>query len=132
MARVFQLYHAELMRDLTNRHVLGHCISKINVIEFQKRGRPHSHILIRLEDSDKIMSASEIDSTVYAEIPDPLLFPDLHNIVTSCMMHGPCGDIFQIRESVCMKDGVCTKHFPKDFIAHHSVRQGLPAVPTPR
>ena len=34
------------------------------------------------------------------------------------MMHGPCGDIFQIRESVCMKDAVCTKYFPKDFASH--------------
>ena len=63
MARVFQLYHEELMRDLINIHVLGRCISKINFIEF-KRGKPHSHILIHLKDSDKIKSASEIDSVV--------------------------------------------------------------------
>ena len=43
IARVFQMYHTELMKDLTESHVLGRCISKINVIEFQKRGKPHSY-----------------------------------------------------------------------------------------
>ena len=40
IARVFQMYHTELMKDITERHALGRCISKINVNEFQKRGKP--------------------------------------------------------------------------------------------
>ena len=110
IARVFQLYHTELMRDLTHRHVLGRCISKINVIEFQKRGKPHSHILIHMEDSNKLRTSSDVDSLISAEIPDPLLHPRLHEIVTSRMMHGP----------ICMEDGQCTKKFPKGFM--HRIR----------
>ena len=118
IARVFQMYHTELMKDLTERHVLGRCISKINVIEFRKRGKPHSHILIHLDDTDKIRTAADIDSIVSAEIPDPNLFPELHQVVSSCMMHGPCDDTFNITESVCMKYGECTKAFPKPYAPH--------------
>ena len=107
----------ELLRDIVDRHVLGRCVSKIHVIEFQKRGKPHAHILIHFSDTDKIRSSADIDSIVSAEIPDPFLFPDLQ-IVTQCMMHGPCGETFNIKESVCMKDEKCTKDFPKNFSNH--------------
>ena len=103
----------------TDHHVLDHCISKINVIEFQKRSKPHSDILFHLEDSDKTKTASYIDLIDSAEIPDSLLFPDLRQIVPSCTMHGPCGDTFNIIDAVCMKDGICTKDIPKVCFAYH-------------
>ena len=118
IARVFQMYHTELMKDLTESHVLGRCISKINVIEFQKRGKPHSHILIHLDDADRIRCAADIDSIVSVEIPDPNLFPELYQVVSSCMMHGPCGGTFNITEGVCMRDGECTKAFPTPYAPH--------------
>ena len=118
IASVFQMYHTELMKDLAESHVLGRCISKINVIELQKRGKPHSHILIHLDDADKIRCAADIDSIVSAEIPDPNLFPELYQVVSSCMMHGPCGGTFNITEGVCMRDGECTKAFPKPYAPH--------------
>ena len=118
IARVFEMKKTALIDDIVNHHVLGHCVSCINVIEFQKRGKPHAHILIHLEDGDKFKNSSDIDSIVSAEIPDPLLFPELHAIVTQCMMHGPCGHAFGIQDGVCMKDGECTKDFPKEFTDH--------------
>ena len=118
IARVFEMKKNELIRDIVEREVLGHCISNIYVIEFQKRGKPHAHILVHFADNDKFQSSSDIDSVVSAEIPDPNLFPDLHAIVTQCMMHGPCGETFGIQEGVCMKDGECTKDFPKNFSNH--------------
>ena len=48
-----------------------------------------------------------------AEIPDAEQFPKLHKIVTSLMMHGPCGT--SNPNSPCMVDGMCSKKFPKDF-----------------
>ena len=64
-----------------------------------------------MEDSNKLRTSSDVDSLISAEIPDPLLHPRLHEIVTSRMMHGPCGPI-------CMEDGQCTKKFPKDYAPH--------------
>ena len=128
MARVFQVYHNELIKDITQRHVLGRCVSKINVIEFQKRGKPHSHILLHLDDADKIRSPADIDSLVCAEIPDLNLFPDLHQIVTSCMMHGPCGVLNP--KCVCMDNGQCTKQFPKDFAPHTLFCEWVPFLPS--
>ena len=41
--------------------------------------------------------------------PESVLF----QIVTTCMMHGPCGS--SNPNLPCMEDGKCTTHFPKDF-----------------
>ena len=51
-------------------HVLGHVIGSIRVIEFQKRGLPHAHILLILKPSDKPRTIEEIDKIVCAVIPD--------------------------------------------------------------
>ena len=45
VARVFKLKLDELLRDLTERGVLGQAVAYTWVIEFQKRGLPHAHIL---------------------------------------------------------------------------------------
>jgi len=34
------------MNGIHKKHILGHTITKIYVIEFQKRGLPHAHIFI--------------------------------------------------------------------------------------
>ena len=48
VSRVFKLHLAELLNDIKNRHVLGVPIAHVHVIEFQKRGLPHCHMLITL------------------------------------------------------------------------------------
>ncbi|XP_074000087.1 uncharacterized protein [Rhodnius prolixus] len=47
------------------------------------------------------------------EIPDPSTDQLLFDIVTTNMIHGPCGRLN--RSSPCMVDGKRTKRFPKDF-----------------
>ncbi|XP_035231512.1 uncharacterized protein LOC118203339 [Stegodyphus dumicola] len=103
------------MQDLTKNHILGATIADIHVIEFQKRGLPHMHLLLFLAEEDKIRDAECIDSLVCAELPDATRHPELHNIVKSSMIHGPCGELN--RNSPCMSDGVCSKGFPKPFQA---------------
>lgn len=83
------------------------------VIEFQKRGLPHVHMLIWLDAASKRKLNSDVDSFVSAEIPDPLKDPVGYAAVSSFMIHGPCG--FQRKDSPCMKNSKCTKYFPKKY-----------------
>ncbi len=88
-------------------------IGYLNVIEFQKRGLPHAHILIILADEDKIKTIDDVDAIVSAEIPDPDKHPRLYETVKKCLIHGPCGPEFP--DAVCMVEGKCSKNFPKEF-----------------
>ena len=115
IVRVFRLKLRELLSDLNKRHILGRTLAHVYTIEFQKRGLPHAHILIIIADEDKPRDPSHYDSIVCAEIPDLLLQPRLHSIVRRCMMHGPCG--LAKRGAPCIRDGSCSKKFPKEFIS---------------
>jgi len=88
----------------------------IYTIEFQKRGLPHAHILIFLHPEHRYVHAKSIDKVICAEIPDKATEPRLFEIVSSLMIHGPCGH--QNPGSPCMNNNnKCTKHFPKKFAA---------------
>jgi hypothetical protein len=82
-----------LLKDIKNG-VLGNVIAKIWVIEFQKRGLPHTHILFILDEVSKLRTAEDYDLMVLAEISDPICHPKPYETVTSCMVHGPCGPDF--------------------------------------
>ncbi|CAF0909478.1 unnamed protein product [Brachionus calyciflorus] len=69
--------------------------------------------LIKNNVFGKAIAHVYVDNIVKAEIPDKNLFPTLHKIVTSCMMHGPCGPGYE--NSPCMVDGKCSKDFPKEY-----------------
>ena len=106
-ARVFFLKLKELFRDLYERHVLGTVVARIQVIEFQKRGLPHAHILLILASQDKPRSTDNYDNLVCAEIPDCTKEPELYEIVTKCMLHGPC---HLLPTSPCLNENqICTK-----------------------
>ncbi|XP_073979946.1 uncharacterized protein [Rhodnius prolixus] len=94
----------------TNKNVFGPTRCWMYSVEWQKRGLPHAHILIWFVDK---IRAEDIDSLISAEIPDPSTDQLLFDIVTTNMIHGPCGRLN--RSSPCMIDGKCTKRFPKDF-----------------
>ena len=94
-------------------------MAMVHVIEFQKRGLPHCHMLIVLDQHSKLRDSRDIDSIICAEIPDKDLDPHLYQIIKSCMIHGPCGVLNP--HSLCMADGVCTKMFPKDFCEETSL-----------
>lgn len=85
----------------------------IYTVEFQKRGLPHAHILLFLHQEDKFPAANDIDKVISAEIPDEETQPHLYQLVKDSMIHGPCGSFN--KQSPCMKDGKCSKHFPKKF-----------------
>ena len=68
IARVFNLKMKEITNDLFKKQIFGKCLAHLYVIEFQKRGLPHAHILIVLANEDKIQ-LNDIDLIVSAEIP---------------------------------------------------------------
>ncbi|GAU22698.1 hypothetical protein TSUD_138210 [Trifolium subterraneum] len=82
-------------------------------IEFQKRGLPHAHMLMWLDEKNKINTGRDIDKVISAELPHPKLYPKLYKIVSSFMMHGPCGEARL--QSPFMKDHRCSKFFPKKY-----------------
>ena len=115
ISRVFNLKLKALCDDLLNKHILGVTVAHIYVIEWQKRGLPHAHILICLSEQDKIKTIDDINDLVSAQIPDSTIHKLAYETVSKCLMHGPCGPSFP--NAPCMKDGKCSKHFPKEFAA---------------
>lgn len=113
VSRVFHLKLQALLDDLLKKHVLGVVIGYVCVIEFQKRGLPHAHMLLILSNEDKLRSVEDVDSLICAEIPDKETDPQLFEVIQECMVHGPCGTINP--NSPCMQEQKCIKNYPKDF-----------------
>ncbi|OIT27533.1 hypothetical protein A4A49_57005, partial [Nicotiana attenuata] len=94
------------------------CVSTlIYTVEFQKRGLPYAHILLFL--MNKYPNVGDIDGIISAELPDKKVDPSYYNVVTNFMMHGPCGTAR--KSSPCIKNGRCTKHFPKKFVSSTTI-----------
>ena len=53
----------------------------MHVIEFQKRGLPHTHMLIWLHPNDRPKRIDQIDDLISAEIPDESVDPVGYHIV---------------------------------------------------
>ena len=112
-AQVFHIKLQELLKDLNANNWFGKVLAYVYLVEFQKRGLPHAHILLILAPEDKIHSVENYNTIVSAEIPDLTMHPFAYETVTTTMMHGPCGILNP--SAPCMKNGVCQKHYPKNF-----------------
>ncbi|KAL3646799.1 hypothetical protein CASFOL_009343 [Castilleja foliolosa] len=113
IARVFRIKVQQFLRFLRSNRPFGDVAADLYTIEFQKRGLPHCHTLMWVTPTYKVCDAADVDRYVSAEIPDPSIDPELYKIVTDLMMHGPCG--LARPSSPCMRDGRCSKSFPKTF-----------------
>ncbi len=112
VTRVFNLKLDTFLKDIKDG-VFGNVIAKFWVIEFQKRGLPHAHILLILDEALKLRTAEDYDSMVSTEIPDPIRHPEAYETITSCMVHGPCGPDFL--NAQCMEHGKCKKRYSRSF-----------------
>ena len=124
VARVFKLKKDQLMNDIKSGNVFGKVPAFLWVIEFQKRGLPHTHILVILDEEDRLTTSSDVDNVISAQLPpDPNLFEKgsdeykqaerLESTILKNMIHGPCGKLNP--KSPCMQDGICSKGYPKPF-----------------
>lgn len=128
ICRIFEIKRKELLRLIKEEGIFGHCVAHVAVIEFQKRGAPHMHLLFWIENFDE--TPQNIDNVILAEIP-PEGAPgskerELHELVMKHMIHGPCGDGFRNNLS-CMKNsknGKCGRNFPKSDDVVTSVGDG--------
>ena len=66
---MFKQKKDQLMHDIISGGILGKTVARMHVIEFQKRGLPHAHILIILAAQDRAMMPDLVDSIVVAELP---------------------------------------------------------------
>lgn len=63
-------------------------IAYVAVIEFQKRGLPHAHILLILDPAHKPRGPDDYDAIVPAQLPDEMQHPAAYETVTTMMIHG--------------------------------------------
>jgi ATP-dependent DNA helicase PIF1 len=110
IARVFNFKLRSLLKhDILEKKIFGKVKAYVYVIEFQKRGLPHAHILLILEDENKITTVDHIDECISAELPDPNVDPTLfqikQNMIHTCSPQR-CGP---------MSNGKCKKRFPRDL-----------------
>jgi hypothetical protein len=116
----FHLKFRQLAKRL-RRGALGGCSGFSHIIEFQKRGLPHAHILEWLLPQDVPDTPAKVDEIVMAYVPED--DPELAELVKKYMVHGPCNE-----RSPCWKDGKCCKGYPKAFAEVTIVHEN--AVPT--
>ena len=103
-------------------HALGKSVGIVWVVEYQKRGLPHAHILLVLHERYKLKKVDQYDEFITAEIPNREKHPRLHEYVESHMIHGPC-NLYRS----CLRQGECRKYFPKAFNEKtHNSKSGFP------
>ncbi|CDF39089.1 ATP dependant DNA helicase [Chondrus crispus] len=113
-ARVFRLKMKDLMSLVINEEVFGTVFAHVRVIEFQKRGLPHAHVVFFLDEVSKndLRTPENVDRIISAEIPSAQ-DPELQEVVLKHMIQNPCGE--HNPTAVCMGERYCRKGFPKSF-----------------
>ncbi|XP_073505192.1 uncharacterized protein [Phyllobates terribilis] len=111
IAWVFKQKLSKMTNLITKSHIYGETQCWMYSVEWQKRGLPHAHILIWLKQKIQLI---EIDNIISAELPGPYINPLLFDTITKNMIHGPCGSLN--KNSPCMIDGRCSKHYPRSLV----------------
>jgi len=88
ITRVYEMKRAALMDEIVKQGIFGKVVNYVYVVEWQKRGLPHSHILITL-DKDAKPTADDIDRLICAEIPTRVDLPPDYQLFGVFCCH-PC------------------------------------------
>lgn len=114
VVRVFKAKMRRLIKLLESGS--GGFLYLIYVVEFQKRGLPHCHILIKLKHEP---SLEAVDGLVVAEMPDAHEDAQLHDIIQRCNLH-PTTHLLHAN-SRCNRGGKCIYDFPQTLRTISSV-----------
>lgn len=111
-ARVFKQKLKCLMDFIVKQRIFGSVQCWMYSVEWQKRGLPHAHILLWMQNK---ITPDQIDAVISAEIPDPDEDTELFDLVKTHMVHGPCGE--QNPNAPCMVKNKCSKRYPRSFVS---------------
>ncbi|CAF2091918.1 unnamed protein product [Rotaria magnacalcarata] len=111
IARVFKLKLKQLIEDIVRNHIFERAVAHSFVIEFQKRGLSHCHMLIILASESKPRDSNSVDRIVSSEIPDADQNPQLYEMGHDCA---------NIKLELPVKDGATfAKTLERDEIKVH-------------
>jgi len=101
------------------RHVFGPVKAFCYSVEYQKRGMPHIHMLLTLDEEKIQMNPSFVDNLISAEnVPLPAVNDHSPEAEQARKLRKLVGD-FQLHtcsDNHCLRDdGKCEKRFPRDF-----------------
>ncbi|XP_076885973.1 uncharacterized protein LOC143535653 [Bidens hawaiensis] len=119
LCRLFKIKLDSFVTDLKEGLLFGKVKAVVYMIDFQKRGLPHAHVCVFMHHDYKINNADKIDSIISAELPNKQEDPELFDLVSEFMIHGPCGAENMSCSGMINKK--CSKNFPKSFSDHTSV-----------
>ena len=115
MTRAFTLQMKEFKEDIFRRGVLGTPVAWVYNYEQQVRRLWHCHISLKVAEN---ISVDILDTLVTCVIPDREEDPELYDLVSKFMVHGPCGALNP--SSPCMvtnkdKKLACRFNYPKPY-----------------
>lgn len=93
---------------------MGQVKKGTHVIEFQKKGLLHIHILLILDDHDKFQNAADVSTVVFAHILDQNKDLILHDMIIKHIIYGKC-DINPNAVCLHLHTKIYTNKFPKSF-----------------
>ncbi|MCB1084060.1 MAG: hypothetical protein KDK61_07090, partial [Simkania sp.] len=115
--RVFNIKMEEITKEI-KAGCLGDYQAMVRVVEYQKRGLPHFHMLLWVQKEHKPRSPEILDKIINAQVPDAELQPWLYRVVSERCTHTRCD---KFKNSQCryrdLKTGkmFCKSSFPKPF-----------------
>ncbi|KAH1004418.1 hypothetical protein HUJ05_005232 [Dendroctonus ponderosae] len=92
----------EFLDDIINKQFDGTVQNYFYVVEFQKRGLPHVHLLITLHHRDKLDSAEKVNEIIRSTIADVDSEPMLYGREAENYLHRKCSGQEGSREAACI------------------------------
>ncbi len=113
VTKVWEQKKQFLLHLILDKHILGKTVGEVWSQEYQREGLPHIHLIVILDESEAPKTVSDYDKFISAQIPNKKKDKELYDLVTKLMIHNDCQNN---KSRGCLdSNGVCTKHFPKDF-----------------